>query len=92
MTGKVYAVRVTCRGKEMIVPMQAIELLGDLWSVGYVMPSGHHKKYNGFGVIAHRAKEDAERDLTALAQLRGWTPWPTKTPQGCIPLEECEWA
>jgi len=89
MSGPVYEVRVTLKGRPALVPMTVVKLLGENWAVGYVMPSGHHKKYNckGNDWPAH-TERDALEQLEEIAVLRGWNLWPVGRKRECVFLDE----
>ncbi|MBQ8089767.1 MAG: hypothetical protein IJ822_04370 [Pyramidobacter sp.] len=91
MNVPVYEVQVTLKGRPALAPMTVIRLLGTNWAPGYIMPSGHHKKYNckGNEYPAH-TKQDAFDRLERLAAARGWKKWPEGRPQKCIFLDEEE--
>ena len=88
MSGPVYEVRVTLKGRPALVPMQVLKLLGENWAPGYIMPSGHHKKYNckGNEYPAHTEAEAVER-LNRIAKERGWRRWPEGKALNCIYLD-----
>ena len=89
MSGPVYEVRVTLKERPALVPMTVVKLLGENWAVGYVMPSGHHKKYNckGNEYPVHTEAEAIER-LERIAKERRWRRWWARRELNCIYLDE----
>ena len=95
MNSPVYEVRVTLKGRPALVPMTVVDLgpaSADsslhLFTVGYVMPSGHHKRYNVPGNVRWYTEEQAVDQLFRLAKERGWKLWPEGRPQECIYLDK----
>ena len=90
--GPVYAVKVTLKGRPALVPMQALFLAEyGAWGVGYVMPSGHRKRYNvkgNEGVLS--SERQAIGRLQDLAYSRGWKLWPNGKEWKCIYLDKEE--
>lgn len=88
MSGKVYAVRVTLKGRSAIVPVRTLEGLGGAWLVGYVTPTGSHRKYNIGGGTAYSNKSAAENALLEASMKRGWLEWPVSVSEKCYTPEE----
>lgn len=88
MSGPVYAVRVTLKGRSAIVPVRTLEGLGGAWLVGYVTPTGSHRKYNIGGCTACPNKSTAENALLEASRVRKWLEWPVSVPQKCYTPEE----
>ena len=89
MSSPVYEVRVTIKGQPFYAPVKAIRLLGDSWAVGYITPTGRHKKLNvkGNEVVCKSEAEAVER-LKRIAKERGWQKWHEAMPQECIGILE----
>ena len=86
MDKPVYKVRVTLKGEPWFAPVKAISLLGDYWAVGYVTPTGRHRKLKIKGnALACTSEADAIVRLTKIAQDRGWEPWPENREEKCYP-------
>lgn len=84
----VYTVRVLLKGKRTYVPMQALEVLGGLWTIGYVTPSGSHKKYKASENYTDKEQNKAECRLNEMAAARGWAKWPEDLPKACYAESE----
>ena len=82
----VYEAKVTLHGVPSLVPMTVIwsDDYGGTWVVGYVMPSGHRKRYNVKDNYMHKTEAEAVAKLETIAQTRKWRPWPADRPVECI--------
>lgn len=82
----VYEVKVTMHGRPTLAPMTVV--WSDDWSkgwvVGYVMPSGHHKRYALSGNFPKKDIETVIELLEDLAAKRKWQLWPEDRPIECI--------
>ena len=83
--GPVYKVPVTLHGQLYLAPVRAIGLLGDYWAIGYITPTGRHKKLTckGNENVCKSEAEAVER-LNRIAEQRGWEKWPEEWPLKCI--------
>lgn len=95
MNAAVYAAKVTLKGRPALVPMTVVDLGPSgsgsslhVFSVGYVMPSGHHKRYNVPGNDRWYTQMQAAQTLEKLARERGWERWPSDKPLECIYLDK----
>ena len=82
----VYEAKVTMHGSRTLVPMTVVWTndWGKGYVVGYVMPSGHCKRYNVDENWPCRSVEAAAGLLEELAAKRKWKPWPEDRPVECI--------
>lgn len=73
MPSPVYEVTVTHKGAPFVAHVQALEMLGNKWAVGYVTPTGRHKKLTIKGNEHVLDNEAACIDrLNQIAHFRGW--------------------
>lgn len=77
MTAPAYRVQVTYRGAPIVAKVTAMPLLGhDKWAIGYVTPTGRHRKLNVKGNEHVADTEAACIDrLRQIAAYRGWKEW-----------------
>lgn len=73
MSSPVYEVRVTHKGRPYYARVQALEMLRG-WAIGYVTPTGSHKKLTvkGNEHITETEQQCIDR-LRQIAAYRGWT-------------------
>lgn len=73
MSGPTYLVPVFWRGQRIIARVQALKMLGEKWAVGYVTPTGRHRKLTIKGNERVLDTEAACIDrLRQIAAFRGW--------------------
>ena len=72
----VYRVQVTHHGQPFMADVQAMKLLGENWAIGYITPTGRHKKLTVKG-NEHTLKSE-EACITRLKQLAAYRGWRKK--------------